>query len=243
MKDFLGVRSYTEPSTVSGGVRTVYTREPVQTTVRYYEETVVADSVPVPLAYVVPPEWTSVAEVLRAHRIRTNVLEKEVAVDVESYRFSDVTWQSRPYEGRHPVTYAVKAMKERRVYRKGSLVVPMDQRAARVAVLLLEPASPDALASWGFFDTIFEQKEYAEAYVMERVGAEMLRDDARLREEFEGKVGSDSAFAASPHARLRWLYNRSPWADPLLNVYPVGRIVDAAALQECRQSFSTMADR
>ena len=119
----------------------------------------------------------------------------------------------------------------------------MDQRAARVAAHLLEPGSPDALVSWGFFDTIFEQKEYAEEYVMERIGAGMLRDNAKLKKEFEEKVSSDSAFAASPHARLRWLYNRSPWADPLLNIYPVGRIVDAGAMQECRQSFSATTDR
>jgi hypothetical protein len=68
---------------------------------------------------------------------------------------------------------------------------------------------------------------------MERIGAEMLEKDSLLNEEFSKRVKTDSTFAASPGARLSWLYRHSAWADPLLNVYPVGRVIDKQALDLC----------
>ena len=38
----------------------------------------------------------------------------------------------------------------------------MNQRTARVIARLLEPASPDSYAAWGFFDKYLEHKEYSE---------------------------------------------------------------------------------
>jgi hypothetical protein len=235
LRDFLGIRTMREPSAVSGGSRTVYTGEPVEMKVPYYEDMMVTDSVAIPLAYLVPPEWTKVADVLRAHSIRLGVLQNDVTLPVESYRFSNIRWRSQPYEGRHPVTYNTEVISQRRTFHRGTLVVPMDQRAARVAIHLLEPAGPDALVSWGFFDAIFEQKEYSEDYVMERVGAQLLAEDPALRQEFDEKIKADSSFAGSPSARLNWLYLHSPWADPLLNIYPVGRVTDREAMGVCRR--------
>jgi hypothetical protein len=107
---------------------------------------------------------------------------------------------------------------------------------------LLEPAGPDALVGWGFFDAIFEQKEYAEAYVMERVGGEMLARDSLLKKEFFDRVRSDSTFAASPGERLNWLYRHSPWADPSLGVYPVGRVVDVRAMEKLGEARSQTSE-
>ena len=54
----------------------------------------------------------------------------------------------------------------------GSIVVPLNQRLSKVAIHWLEPEAPDSAMRWGFFDSIFEQKEYGEAYVMEKVARE-----------------------------------------------------------------------
>ena len=121
----------------------------------------------------------------------------------------------------------------RRAYPAGSIVVPVAQRASHVAVHLLEPTSGDSFVAWGFFNAIFEQKEYAEDYVMEKEGEAMLAADPALRAAFTGKVTADTAFARDPNARLNWLYNRSRWADDRLNMYPVGRI-DAAVVRGVR---------
>jgi hypothetical protein len=101
---------------------------------------------------------------------------------------------------------------------------------------LLEPRAPDSFVTWGFFNAIFEQKEYAESYVMERIGKKMLEEDPVLRSEFERKVKGDSLFAKNPSGRRNWLYQRSPWGDPTLNLYPVGRLLT-------QETFSTEPGR
>jgi hypothetical protein len=78
--------------------------------------------------------------------------------------------------------------------------------------------------AWGFFDAIFEQKEFGEGYVLEKLARETLAADPKLKLEFERKVSTDPRFAANPNARLEFFYDRSPWHDPQLGLYPVGRL-------------------
>jgi hypothetical protein len=42
---------------------------------------------------------------------------------------------------------------------------------------------------------------------------------------------TDPIFAASSRERLRFFYERSPYWDPQLNLYPVGRIVSSLNLK------------
>lgn len=51
----------------------------------------------------------------------------------------------------------------------------------------------------------------------------MLRSDAVLRAEFERKLADDAAFRADNHARLHWIYARSPYAAITGWRYPVRR--------------------
>jgi hypothetical protein len=222
-RTFLGIRSREEPSPVTGVERIVYTGEPFETTVPFYDQVIVEDSVVVPEAYLVPREWTAVRDVLNAHGIVIGHLTKERAVEVETYRFVNVNIAAKSYEGRAVATFGLTRVREKRTYPAGTLVVRTAQRTGRIIVNLLEPGGPDSFASWGFFNAVFEQKEYAEPYVMEGVGKRMLESDRALRSEYERTVASDTAFARSPAARLNWLYRRSAWADPNLNAYPVGR--------------------
>ncbi|HJU55460.1 MAG TPA: hypothetical protein VJ715_12840, partial [Pyrinomonadaceae bacterium] len=95
----------------------------------------------------------------------------------------------------------------------------------------LEPEGPDSFVAWGFFNAIFEQKEYGESYVLEKLAREMLAKDEDLRREFEQKLKSDPQFAASASARLNFFYERSPYWDREMNLYPVGRVVAPLNLQ------------
>jgi len=106
----------------------------------------------------------------------------------------------------------------------------LNQPGAKIAIHLLEPDGPDSLAAWGFFDTIFEQKEYGEGYLVEDLAREMLARDEKLKKEFEERLASDEAFRKSPEARLRFFYDRSKYYDARIGAYPVVRIVDAHAL-------------
>jgi hypothetical protein len=151
-------------------------------------------------------------------------LNAPATLEVESYRFSDAKWATTPFEGRLLATFKSEPVKETRAYPAGSILVPMAQAPARVALYLLEPDAPDSFVAWGFFNPIFEEKEYAEDYVMEKLAREMLAKDENLRREFERKLMNDSKFAASAAERLRFFYLRSPYWDRQINLYPVGRI-------------------
>jgi len=236
VREFRGIEAIRESSSVSGGMRTLYTGKTVSVQAPVFDHVVVTDSVSVPLAYAIPPEWTAVVEVLRAHAVRMRRLRKPVSIRGESYRFTEVHFAEKPYEGRQTATYAVTLCPEQKVLPAGTWIVPTSQRTGRVIVNLLEPRAPDALVGWGMFNAIFEQKEYAEAYVMEAVADTMLKREGTLRKEFEEKLLADSVFARSPAARLNWLYLHSAWGDPSLNLYPVMRVMDPSAMEAVRRN-------
>ncbi|MCA1631953.1 MAG: peptidase M14, partial [Acidobacteria bacterium] len=222
--NFKGVEFRIEQSDVSGGERIVYGDKPVDLTVPYFNDARVTASVAPPLYYVIPPQWAQVISVLAAHGLQMKRLAEPATLEVESYRFSDVRWSPAPFEGRNTVAQKNTVVRERRLFREGSVVIPLAQPFARVAVHLLEPDSPDSFVSWGFFNPIFEQKEYGESYALEKLAREMMAKDENLRREFERRVASDPQFAKSQRARLSFFYDRSPYADARLNLYPVGRV-------------------
>ena len=88
----------------------------------------------------------------------------------------------------------------------------------------LEPAGPDSFVYWGFFNSTFEQKEYGESYVLEKLAREMLAKDPNLQQEFDRQL-LDPAFNRNPRARLQFFYERSPYfQNQKVGIYPVGRI-------------------
>jgi hypothetical protein len=105
---------------------------------------------------------------------------------------------------------------------------------SRVAAQWLEPLGPDSAVRWGFFDPMFEQKEYGEPYVTEKLARDMIAKDPALKAEFDKKVASDPQFAANAWLRLEFFYDRSPWgAANRVGEYPVGRLssLDGVPLQ------------
>lgn len=226
-----GVEALTDVSEVSGKGRVVFGTKPVDYTVPLYDDTRIAKAVAPPLYYIVPPQWKEVIEVLAAHGLRLQRLAAPAEIEVESYRFSDAKWASSPFEGRLRASFKTSTVRERRTYAAGSVVIPLAQAGSRVAVHLLEPDAPDSFVSWGFFNAIFEQKEDAEDYKLEKLAREMLSNDENLRREFEERLKNDPKFAASPDARLRFFYERSPYWDRQMNLYPVGRITAPLSLR------------
>ena len=136
-----------------------------------------------------------------------------------------VEWQlaERPFEGHVRVTPEVRLEKRREKFAPGSVRVPTDQPLGELAMLLLEPESPDSFFQWGFCLEALQCTEYAEGYVMEPLAQRMLERDATLRAEFEHKLLADSLFAADPQARLRWFYARTPYIDARCRLVPVAR--------------------
>jgi hypothetical protein len=162
-------------------------------------------------------------------------LEHEITSKVKSTRFRDVRWSQQSYEGHHKVTYNLDDSTELRTFPAGTMLVDMNQRAARVIAHLVEPASPDSYAAWGFFDAYLEQKEYAESYVMEPLAREMMKKDPALKAEFEKKKATDKTFASNPDVMLNWFYSKSPYWDSHFDVYPVAKIVSRSELEQVKK--------
>jgi murein tripeptide amidase MpaA len=233
-------------SEVSGGVRIEYTDEPLELDIPMQTELAPTLTVIPPAAYIVPASWTSVIDVLAAHGLKFRRTTKAWTGEVETYRCDHPQWLAEPFEGHHLIVWPQRgkrlsadpvvntpgagegtschAVTEKMEFAAGSVVVPLDQRAAKVAIHWLEPIAPDSAVTWGYFDAIFEQKEYGEDYVLEKLAREMMAADSNLKAEFETKVATDPKFAADPQARLNFFYQRSPWWDPQLGLYPVGRL-------------------
>jgi hypothetical protein len=127
------------------------------------------------------------------------------------------------FEGRTRLTLDGEWTRERRPIPAGSLFVPIAQPRSHLLMALLEPLGPDSLASWGFFNIFFEQKEYMEPYVAEAVAREMMEQDPALKETFELRLREDPDFANSSTARLDFFYRRHSSWDERLNLYPVYR--------------------
>ena len=234
--DFLGVDYQISRSDISGTDWIQYRPIPRTYRVPFFDQLIVQDSARIPYAYLIPPQWTSVIQRLKWHGVQLQYLLRDTVLTILSYRFNDPGWQKRPFEGRHLMTYRYFPIEETRFFPAGTAVVIMNQRSNRVVAHLLEPGAPDALLVWGFWNTIFEQKEYAELYKLEQLARKMLAEDPRLREAFLQKLNSDSAFAANPRARLYFFYQRSPYWDQKLNRYPVGKLMKKVYLPITTQS-------
>ena len=228
--DFLGYACKEVTSEITGGTWSDYGAEPETLRIAFFDRLAPSVTVSLPEAYIVPPEWTDVIDRLRQHGVALARLDAPAELEIGTYRFTDATWRERPYEGRHPVDFTVQPLVETRILPTGSVVVDLAQPLARVAAHLLEPEGPDSLVRWGFFDAVFEPVEYVEAYVIERMIPELLAADPRLAERLAARKLADPEFAADPWAIRTWFYEQTPFFDQRAGLYPVGRIVDRAAL-------------
>ena len=189
-----GIEYKLEDSDISGSKRLIYGTKPLDITINKFDEGKVVVAVTPPLYYIIPPQWHDVIDVLKFHGIKLRRTKEPLQIEVESYRLNEPKWANNSFEGRLPVSYKIEAVKETREFPTDSAVVELAQKNANVAIHLLEPQSGDSFAYWGFFNSIFEQKEYAESYVMEKFAREMLEKDDNLRREFEEKL-KDEKFA------------------------------------------------
>ncbi len=221
---FKGFKYRKEKSDISGSEKIVYTDEKLDMKVPYYNDVRQVDSVKAPEAYLIPAEWGFIVDRMLLHGVVIDTLKKEKAFNVTKTKFKKVTFAKNPYEGRQSARFETETFNEKIAAPAGTFYISTNQRTVRVILTMLEPKSDDSFVKWGFFNAIFEQKEYFESYVMEKVAAEMLENDPALKKEFEEKLASDEKFKNDPDARLNFFYEKSPYSDEKFNIYPVMRI-------------------
>lgn len=223
---FKGFEWYDEHSDITGSTVRKYTNKPIEIEIPIFNKANSLKKIIVPAAYLIPPQFSNVIDVIKSHKIKFNVLASPKKLKVEKYRFTNVTFAVRPYEGRQMPSFNVESFIEQCDIQSGSLIIYTNQRQLRVIVNLLEPEAPDSFVHWGFLNAFFERKEYAEANVMEPYAKQMLKDDPSLKNEFYKKLNEDEAFKNNAGERLDFFYKRSPFYDRGENVYPILRLMN-----------------
>lgn len=228
MVEFKGVEYDIVESDLTGGKWFQYHPEkPQDYELPWFRKSVPEVKVDLPEAYIIPPQWAEVTYRLALHGAEVNYLNDEVQLWAEQYRFNNPGWSRGPYEGRFMMNnIEYEAFRDTITFPKGSAVIDMNQRTARVIANILEPHAPDSYVRWGFFNAIFEQKEYSATYVMESLAREMLKADPELRAEFEQKKAKDPEFGKSQWGMLNWFYSKTPYWDMKKNLYPIGKIIE-----------------
>jgi hypothetical protein len=227
--DYKGMGQQQQLSPLTNSFYTVYFDSPINTSTMLYDQIETSVAATSPVAYVIPRQWTVLIDLLRLHGVETETLDHDLQQTVTAMRLLEPKWTEKPFEGHHRVEFRVERHDEPHTLPAGSVLVRMNQRAARVAMNILEPDAPDSAVKWGFLDTIFEQKEYAAPYVLEPLAQNMKLQHEELRMAYEKRLREDPSFAADPAARLRWWYERSPYREEDLQLYPVFRLSSAPA--------------
>jgi hypothetical protein len=233
MVNFLGIDHQIVKSEISGEDYYKYGKTKTTFSIPCFDKIKPTLFARIPEAYIIPAQWKTVTDRLELHGINIKRLARDTTLAVTTWKFSNPKWQGNPYEGRHPLTsFDCNEIIITRNFPAGSAIIDMAQPGAMIIIHLLEPKGNGSFLYWGFFDAIFEQKEYAENYVLEPLAAKMLARDTALKEEFEKKKAADPAFAKNPDAILNWFYNKSSYRDPAKDIYPVGKIFDRKTVEK-----------
>ena len=229
--DFLGKEYEVVKSDLTAGDWFQYSDKDVVFNLDLFEKQLSAESITLPLAYIIPVEWQNIQEIIKTHGIQYFTTNKTYNVEIESYKFSQQKWSDHSFEG-HQNLNSFHLDKELRVqeFEAGAMVVSVNQRALKVLVYLLEPKADNSLASWGFFNSSMERKEYAETYVMEKMAREMIAKDPDLLTKFNEWKEENPQLAKSQWMQTMWFFERTPYWDRKKDVYPIGRIISQTVI-------------
>lgn len=109
-------------------------------------------TMPVSLGYVIMPYQDDAITDLIGHGIRVEKLLQGAKLPAERYVIEKIDLAKNLYQGRLQLTFTGHYEKGEIDVPAGAFFVDMRQPLARLIPILLEPASVDSLAAWGFFD-------------------------------------------------------------------------------------------
>ena len=134
-----------------------------------------SETIRAPRAYVIPGSLSPqtmrrVLDRLQAHGIRTQKLDKGLALKGEHFRMASTSTAPQPFQGHNMRTVVGGWEAADLTVPDNSIVVPVDQPLGRLVFLLLEPKSNDSLACWQVFDEGQDLKAYPVVRTMETIG-------------------------------------------------------------------------
>ncbi len=235
--DMITYRGYMYDETVapiSGRKTGFYNHDkPYTDTIRYFNYFKPALTVKAPDAYIVPFAWEHVIERLKANGVNMQQLEKDTTLTVESYYIDKSEPAKRATQGHYfNSNVTVHSVTQKMDYFRGDYVVPVNQRANRYIVYMLEPQSEAGFFAWNFFDASLEGQDWYSVWGFESHLKELLDHDPVLKAAFEKAKREDEKIASDPVAQLQWLYEHTPASEleKRTNLYPVGRLISAGGL-------------
>lgn len=213
------------PSTLGAYDRLKYEQQTKKQAIPFYGRYRATDSVKTPRTYLIPSAWYGVLERMKLMGIQMTSLEKDSIIEVQNSYLKGVVFAKRPYEGRFMVQdFKEERRTEKRLFQKGDVLVNTSGNNALLLSNLLEPRSVDSYLRWGFFHSVFQQKEYFSTYVFEDTAMELLENDPDLKEAFEAWKEKEPEKAGNPYEVLGFIYSRSSYQEKEFLRYPIARI-------------------
>lgn len=226
LMEFNGYESGMKPSDISGLPRLYYDRQkPFSIDIKFFDVYQAGLEINKPEAYIIPQGWYTVIDNLRRNGVQVQELKQDTSIQVTVYHIKDFQTGQRPYEG-HYLHSKVEVEKStaKMDFRKGDVMVMMNQEANNYIIEVLEPEGEDSFFAWNFFDTILQSKEGYSAYVFEDLAATFLAENPQVKAALEKAKSENEELAKSGSAQLRWVYENSPWKEKEHNRYPVYRV-------------------
>lgn len=137
------------------------------------------------VVYVVLVQWIVVIDCFVVYGIVMWWIDCVVIVCVVGYQFDYLYWVDVLFEGYLMLCDVdVILVICEVILLFGLVIVLMDQCVVNVVIVLFELQVFDLLLCWGYFDVVFELKEYGELCVLEQFVCDMLVKDLVLKVDF-----------------------------------------------------------
>ncbi|WP_028283844.1 M14 family metallopeptidase [Olleya marilimosa] len=224
--NFKGFEGNMIPSNITDADRLKFDRnKPFTKQITYQNYFKPSLEIEIPKAYIIPQGWWNVIELLKLNDVDMTPLSKDSTITVQSYKIDNYQTRSQAYEGHYQhYNTTIKVSEETITFNKGDFIIKTNQEAFRYLIETLEPQAPDSFFNWNFFDTILQQKEGFSPYVWEDKAELILRQDPKLRINFNLKKSYDKDFASNWYAQLDWLHKQSVNYEKSHLQYPVYRL-------------------
>jgi len=224
--NFKGFEGNMIPSNITDADRLKFDRsKPFTKQITYQNYFKPSLEINIPQAYIIPQGWWNVIELLKLNDVNMTPLSKDSTITVQSYKIDNYQTRSQAYEGHYQhFNTSIKVSEDAITFNKGDYIIKTNQEAFRYLIETLEPQAPDSFFNWNFFDTILQQKEGFSPYVWEDKAELILRQDPKLRINFNLKKSYDKDFASNWYAQLDWIHKQSVNYEKSHLQYPVYRL-------------------
>jgi hypothetical protein len=127
--------------------------------VKYYGDFKAEVESTLPRGYIIPAEFSNIAELLRKHGVKVDQLTKAGSYKGEAFEISELKKSQRKFEGHLMASVSGEFKSQTKKFKKGDYIIDLAQPLANFIFYLLEPQSDDGLVSWNFFDAYLEKQK------------------------------------------------------------------------------------